>query len=68
MSWMIQWDNLIRIFLNVLTDGIGTIKDSTVLIDLKNDQKIVFLKSRAVPFTLRKATVLEMERLTKEDI
>lgn len=61
-------EELIKMFPDVFADGIGTIKGPPVSVKLKNDVKPVFLRARTVPFALRKATDLELERLSNEGI
>ena len=63
---MCQKNELINKFPKVFADAIGTIKSSSLLVKLKKDAKLLFLRDQIVPFALRKFVDLELDGLMSE--
>lgn len=53
---------------SVFQQGLGTVKNVTAKLHLKDDVKPVFLKPRSVPYALRPAVEKELQRMESEGI
>ena len=60
--------NLLNKFTNVFSEGIGTMADIEVHIELKDDAMPKYYKARAVPYALKQKIDSELDRLVKEGI
>ena len=68
ISENVELDRPLEQFSHVFEEGIGTMANIKVHIELKDDAKPRFHKARPVPYALKQKIETELDRLAKEGI
>ena len=68
ISENVEIDRTLEQFSHVFEEGIGTMANIKVHIQLKDDAKPRFHKARSVPYALKQKIETELDRLVKEGI